>query len=144
MTPSAIPPGVVVVEVYSDRPDDLGRVRFFASWADDNQWRGGSGTSAQAFHTKLSDFTVRQNERGHRVMSLADYEAGRAWRRGMRFKHARQIARTSTAANPVPEICEVTAVRNGVVYFRNSTGFRSYAPIAKFPDYVKEWITPDV
>lgn len=57
---------------------------------------------------------------------------------GTRFLHARQITRTSSAANPVPEECVVTAVRSGWVYFRNSTGFKSKVPVATFPAAVKE------
>lgn len=59
-------------------------------------------------------------------------------RRGMRFLHARQITRDSTAANPVPEECVVTAVRQGVVYYRNSTGFRLRVRIDDFPTSVKQ------
>jgi len=59
---------------------------------------------------------------------------------GWRFLHATQITATSSAASPVPETCEVTAVRNGLVYYRNSTGFRSYTTAGRFPAAVREWI----
>jgi hypothetical protein len=61
-------------------------------------------------------------------------------KRGMRFLHARQIAKDSSARNPVPEECEVTRVTAGAVYYRNSTGFRTYAVPARFPEIVKEWL----
>ena len=47
--------------------------------------------------------------------------------RGLRFRHARQ--RHQIPGLPVrewpAEVCEVTAVRRGVVYFRNESGFLS-------------------
>lgn len=141
--PAAIPPGITIVDVYDDHADGFDRVGFFAYWAENNQWRGGSGTQAQVFHTRLSDFIARHNERGERVISRLDYELGRAWKRGMRFRHARQIADTSTPGNPDPEVCTITAVRQGCVYYRNSTGYRAYTPVNRFPASVKEWITPD-
>lgn len=75
----------------------------------------------------------------------AEQDCAASWplpKRGMRFLHARQITRTSSAANPVPEECEVTAVRQGSVYFRNSTGFRSYVSAESFPSIVKEVLSP--
>jgi hypothetical protein len=64
-------------------------------------------------------------------------------RKGRRFLHARQITRTSSAKNPVPEPCEVTAVRQGRVYYRNSTGFRSVTSLEKFAGEVGGWIEPE-
>lgn len=61
-------------------------------------------------------------------------------KRGDRFLHSRQITRTSSAANPIPEECVVTAVRKGLVYFRNSTGFLSVVPLDRFHLNVKEML----
>ena len=57
-------------------------------------------------------------------------------RAGLRFAHARQVRQVPGV--PVrdwpSEPCQVTAVRRGAVYFRNSTGFRSVVPLASWAD----------
>ena len=58
--------------------------------------------------------------------------------RGMRFLHARQIDGQGR-----PEVCEVTKVRQGTVYFRNSTGFLSKLSADRFPATVKEILPAD-
>lgn len=60
-------------------------------------------------------------------------------RRGVRFRHATQITRTSSAKNPAPESCGDTRVTKDVVYDRNSTGFRSCIERDRFPEVVREW-----
>ena len=61
--------------------------------------------------------------------------------RGRTFLHSRQITRSSTAANPVPEPCRITRVAQGRVYYRNSTGFLSVTSLETFEsDTVKEWL----
>lgn len=61
-------------------------------------------------------------------------------KRGDRFVHARQITRTSSAKDPVYEICTVTAVRKGLIYYHNSTGFKLYSRLETFPGEVREWL----
>jgi len=62
-------------------------------------------------------------------------------KRGRAFLHRRQITRSSTAANPVPEPCVITRIARGRVYYRNSTGFLSVASLETFEaDTVKEWL----
>lgn len=54
--------------------------------------------------------------------------------------HRRQITRSSTAANPVPEPCVITRIARGRVY-RNLTGFLSVTSLETFEaDTVKEWL----
>lgn len=59
---------------------------------------------------------------------------------GMRFIHARQIVETpGVPCREWPhETCIVTAVRRGVVYYRNSTGFLTSTPVDRFADSVGE------
>ncbi len=52
-------------------------------------------------------------------------------RKGLRFEHSRQIDRHGN-----PEVCEVTAVRQGTVYYRNSTGFLTKTPVTSFSESV--------
>ncbi len=58
---------------------------------------------------------------------------------GMRFLHGHQVTDTA-AGDRRPETCEVTAVRHGVVYYRDSSGSRSLAPAEAFAACVLEWL----
>jgi hypothetical protein len=62
--------------------------------------------------------------------------------RGMRFVHARHLAPEGTKANPVYEVCVVTAVRRGLVYYRAESSptaqGRWYTPLARFHEEVRE------
>lgn len=64
-------------------------------------------------------------------------------KRGTRFLHSRQITKTSTIKSPQPEICEVTRVARETVWYRNSTGFRSYVSVDRFGDIVKELVASE-
>jgi hypothetical protein len=61
-------------------------------------------------------------------------------KRGDRFVHARQITRDSSAKDPVYDICTVTRVAKGLVYYHNSTGFKLYSSLESFPKEVREWL----
>lgn len=64
-------------------------------------------------------------------------------RRGRQFAHARQIRPDSSSKSPggaIPETCTVTAVRRGVVYYTNSTGFRSKIDLPRFHTILGQWM----
>lgn len=50
------------------KPDEQGRVSYTITWPDDNQWRGGSGTSGQCRFGRVDDFVKRQEELGNKVV----------------------------------------------------------------------------
>jgi hypothetical protein len=61
-------------------------------------------------------------------------------KRGRALLHRRQVTRSSTAANPVPEPCVITRIARGRVHYRNSTGFLPVTSLETFEaDTVKEW-----
>jgi hypothetical protein len=59
-------------------------------------------------------------------------------RRGFRFEHSRQLVMTRgvPCSQWPPETCTVTAVRNGAVYYRNTSGFLAKVAINVFPTVV--------
>jgi hypothetical protein len=64
-------------------------------------------------------------------------------RRGMKFLHSRQIVeiKGKPCREWPAETCEVTAVRQGVIYYRNSTGYREYVTVERFPDICSAVLT---
>lgn len=65
---------------------------------------------------------------------------GQIPKRGMRFLHSRQITKDCSLDQPVPETCTITRVTRLAIYFRNSTGFLSYATPENFHKSIKEWV----
>jgi hypothetical protein len=59
---------------------------------------------------------------------------------GMRFLHRHQVSTDPAAREPRPETCQVTAVRHGVIYYRNSRGDRFLTPAETFPACLLEWL----
>ena len=59
---------------------------------------------------------------------------------GMRFLHRHQVNTEAGAREPRPETCQVTAVRNGVIYYRNSRNSRFLTAAEAFPACLLEWL----
>ena len=53
-------------------------------------------------------------------------------RRGLRFEHARYIQGSPKAGTARPDICTVTRVAAGTVYYRTETGNLMKAPMEYF------------
>jgi hypothetical protein len=59
---------------------------------------------------------------------------------GMRFLHRHQVSTDPAASEPRPETCQVTAVRHGVIYYRNSRGARFLTAAEAFPACLLQWL----
>jgi hypothetical protein len=63
-------------------------------------------------------------------------------RRGDKFEHARLIVRPPNAG-PRPDVCEVTSIRNGRVYYCTESGRLFSKPLAAFERSVGRWLTEE-
>jgi hypothetical protein len=59
---------------------------------------------------------------------------------GARFEHARYIQGSPKAGTARPDICTVTRVATGTVYYRTETGMKMKQDIERFADSVKRWL----
>jgi hypothetical protein len=59
---------------------------------------------------------------------------------GMRFLRKHQASTEPTAREPRPQTCQVTAVRNGVIYYSDSRGSRFLTAAEAFPAWLLEWL----
>ena len=62
-------------------------------------------------------------------------------RRGLRIEHARLLDPRTPPADRVPDLCTVSAVRKGTVYFTTVTGMKVRTDLATFPEIVGKVIT---
>jgi hypothetical protein len=60
---------------------------------------------------------------------------------GMRFLRRHDVSMNPAAGEPRPETCQVTAVRNGVIYYRDSRGSRFLTAAEAFPACLLEWLS---
>jgi hypothetical protein len=58
----------------------------------------------------------------------------------MRFLRRHDVSTNSAAGEARPETCQVTAVRNGVIYYRDSHGSRFLTTAEAFPACLLEWL----
>jgi hypothetical protein len=59
---------------------------------------------------------------------------------GARFEHARYIQGSPQAGTARPDVCTVTRVARGVVYYRTETGLLTKTPLDRFPASVRRWL----
>lgn len=59
-------------------------------------------------------------------------------KRGRRFEHARYFQ--GDGAERRPDVCTVTTVRQGWVFYRTETGMGMKQAADRFADNVKQWI----
>lgn len=59
---------------------------------------------------------------------------------GQRFEHAHYIQGSPKAGTARPDICTVTRVAAGTVYYRTETGMKMKQDIERFAASVKQWL----
>lgn len=79
-----------------------------------------------------------------RLIAMVQKERNARIKPGAKFLHKHQITRDSSPASPggaVPETCTITAAGEGLVYFKNTSGFKSYTTVTKFlADELLRWL----
>jgi hypothetical protein len=61
-------------------------------------------------------------------------------RPGARFEHARYIIGSPKASTARPDVCTVTRVTAGTVYYKTETGMKMCQDRARFDSSVKGWL----
>ena len=75
-----------------------------------------------------------------------DFAPEHAWRLhiiphvGMQFEHSRYIIFVNAEVGYRSDVCTITAVRQGVVYYRNESGYKTKQDLAKIHESVKRWV----
>jgi hypothetical protein len=59
---------------------------------------------------------------------------------GQRFEHARYIQGSPKAGTAHPDVCTVTRVAQGTVYYRTETGMKMKQDESRFAASVKRWL----
>lgn len=59
---------------------------------------------------------------------------------GRRFEHARYIQGSPKAGTARPDVCTVTRVTAGTVYYRTETGMKMCQDRARFSESVGRWL----
>jgi hypothetical protein len=72
-------------------------------------------------------------------MSIQIAILGRVVRPGMRFQHSRRVLSRPDGTGR-PAICTVTAIRRGVVHYRDETGLLAASYPSEFVNDVGQWL----